>query len=52
MTKQDAIEPTYGFCTACASVEVALVEVTGTRNFSSIGESDRYPTGYGCEMCA
>lgn len=42
----------YGHCTACWSIEVALNEATGTRDLSSIGESDAYPTGYGCELCA
>ena len=45
-------EQTYGLCLACRSVEVALVEVTGTRDLSGIGESDRYPVGYGCEVCS
>ena len=45
-------EPTYGYCTACRSVEVNLAQVTGYRDMSSIGESDRYPTGYGCELCS
>ena len=40
-----------GLCTACGAIEVHLNKVTGTRDFSSIGESDRYPTGYGCELC-
>ncbi len=42
---------TYGFCTACGSIEVALIEATGTRDFSPIGEHAEYPTGYGCELC-
>lgn len=42
----------YGLCTACGSVEVALVEATGTRDLSAIGEHHAYPTGYGCELCA
>ncbi|ABQ86109.1 hypothetical protein PBI_TWEETY_40 [Mycobacterium phage Tweety] len=41
----------YGMCTACGSVEVALMQPTGSRNLSHIGESDTYPTGHGCEMC-
>jgi hypothetical protein len=45
-------EPTYGMCTACGSVEVALDAVTGFRDLSHIGESSRYPTGYGCEVCS
>ncbi len=43
--------PRYGMCTACGSVEVELNFVTGLRDLSHIGESDRYPTGYGCEVC-
>ena len=43
---------TYGLCTACGSVEVALVKVSGTRDLSDIGESPTYRTGYGCEVCA
>ena len=43
---------TYGMCLACRSVEVALVEVIGTRDFSHIGESPVYPIGYGCEACS
>jgi hypothetical protein len=43
---------TYGMCTACGFVEVALNRVTGTRNLADIGESAAYPTGYGCEVCA
>lgn len=43
---------TYGMCLACRSVEVALNKVIGTRDFSDIGESDVYPVGYGCEVCA
>ena len=42
----------YGMCTCCGSVEVALDCATGFRDLSSIGESDRYPTGYGCEVCS
>lgn len=44
--------PTYGLCSACNSIEVALLEVTGIRDFSDIGESARYPVGYGCELCS
>lgn len=43
---------TYGMCTGCGSVEVALVKATGTRDLSGIGESSEYPTGHGCEVCA
>ena len=42
----------YGMCLACRSIEVGLVEQIGTRDLSDIGESDTYPTGYGCEVCA
>ena len=45
-------DPTYGLCTACRSVEVALNRPTGTRDLSHMGESDKYPTGYGCEVCS
>ena len=45
-------EPIYGLCVACGSVEVALVRFTGYRDLSGIGESTRYPTGYGCEVCS
>jgi Fe-S cluster biogenesis protein NfuA len=43
---------TYGMCTGCGSVEVALRNITGTRDLSAIGESAEYPIGYGCEVCA
>lgn len=46
------MSPTYGLCLACHSAEVALNEVIGTRDLSHIGESDAYPVGYGCEVCA
>lgn len=45
-------EPTYGMCTACGAIETALNKVTGYRDLSHMGESDRYPTGYGCELCS
>jgi hypothetical protein len=45
------LPPTAGYCTACGSIEVILNEVTGIRDFSDIGESAQYPTGYGCEVC-
>lgn len=48
----EAKAPIYGMCLACGSIEVALANVTGTRDFSSIGESPRYPVGYGCELCS
>jgi hypothetical protein len=39
----------YGKCCACGAVEVELNRPDG---FTAIeGESDRYPTGYGCEVC-
>lgn len=44
--------PTYGLCTACGSVEVALTNPTATRDLSAIGEHYAYPTGYGCEVCS
>lgn len=43
---------TYGMCLACGAVEVALNRATGSRDLSDIGESDQYPTGYGCEVCS
>lgn len=43
--------PTYGLCLRCGGLEVRLTTVTGTRDYSSIGESSRYPTGHGCELC-
>lgn len=44
--------PVYGMCTHCGAVEVQLLNgVTGHRDLSDIGESDRYPVGYGCEVC-
>jgi hypothetical protein len=46
------LRPVYGMCLACRSMEVELNEVVGTRDLSSIGESDVYPVGYGCEVCA
>jgi hypothetical protein len=42
----------YGMCAACGAIEVALVAVTGTKDFSAIGERADYPTGYGCELCS
>jgi hypothetical protein len=51
--QQANAQPTYGMCTACGAVEVALVNgVQGHRDLSAIGEHPRYPVGYGCEMCA
>lgn len=44
--------PISGMCTACGAIETLLIEATGTRNFSAIGESDAYPAGYGCELCS
>lgn len=43
---------TYGMCTGCGSVEVRLLNATGTRDLSYMGESAEYPTGYGCEVCS
>lgn len=48
----DSAEPVYGMCRACGSVEVLLTNATGRHDFSGIGESHAYPTGYGCEVCA
>lgn len=42
---------TYGACTACGAIEVALHRQMGTRDLSAIGESATYPTGHGCELC-
>ena len=42
----------YGMCTHCGAVEVLLNSVTGHRDLSHMGESSRYPTGHGCEVCA
>lgn len=44
-------QPTYGKCRACGAVEVRLTAADGTINLNAIGESARYPTGYGCEAC-
>ena len=52
MSANDKAEPVYGMCTACGSVEVKLNKATGTRDLSSIGEHEAYPTGYGCEVCS
>lgn len=49
MTEQS--QPTWGLCTRCGGLEVALTKATGIRDFSRIGESAEYPTGYGCELC-
>ena len=41
--------PVHGKCTSCGSVEVRLNKVHG---YTAIeGESDRYPVGFGCEVC-
>lgn len=45
-------EQTWGMCTACGAIEALLVEVTGVRDLSAIGEHHAYPTGYGCEFCS
>jgi len=42
---------TYGMCTGCGAVEVALTRVTGYRDLSSNGGHPAYPTGRGCELC-
>lgn len=44
--------PTYGMCLACRSVEVEIYDVCGTRDMSWMGEHERYPVGYGCEVCS
>lgn len=44
--------PTYGMCTACGSVEVALDTVDGHADLSATGESSEYPLGSGCEVCS
>jgi hypothetical protein len=44
--------PTYGLCLTCGALEVRLDAVTGHRDYSSIGEPSRYPTGHGCELCS
>lgn len=41
-----------GMCTACGAIEVYLDRIDGFKDYSSIGESDRYPVGYGCEACS
>ena len=48
----DEREPVYGMCTGCGSVEVRLIRPHGTRDLSYMGESPKYPVGYGCEVCA
>lgn len=45
-------DPVYGMCTGCGAIEAALIQATGTRDFSAIGEASDYPTGYGCEHCS
>lgn len=50
--KADPAKHVYGQCRACGAVEVALVAPSGTRDLSDIGESEEYPTGYGCELCS
>lgn len=45
------VSPVYGQCTMCGAIETKLNKVSGYRDLSSIGESDRYPVGYGCELC-
>lgn len=44
-------EAIYGLCLNCGAIEAKLDKPTGTRDFSKIGESANYPTGYGCEFC-
>ena len=52
MSEQQPDGPVYGQCTACGAIEVALHNVTHHRDLSAIGESPRYPFGYGCELCS
>lgn len=40
-----------GQCLSCGAIETILNKVTGYKDFSGIGESERYPVGYGCELC-
>jgi len=40
-----------GKCTACGCVEVLLNEAHGFADLTAIGESGKYPIGYGCEVC-
>lgn len=51
MSEQPSTGRAYGQCTACGAIEVALNFVQGYLDLSSIGESSRYPQGYGCELC-
>lgn len=47
------VDRVYGMCTHCGAVEVRLIlPISGYRDFSDIGESANYPTGYGCEVCS
>jgi hypothetical protein len=50
--EREVLSGTYGACTGCGAIEANLVKPTGTRDLSRIGESEAYPTGYGCEFCA
>lgn len=45
-------KPVYGLCLHCGAIEAKLVQKTGTRDYSAIGESAVYPVGYGCEYCS
>src|SRR5690242_11295777 len=40
---ENKLEPVYGMCTACGSVEVQLVRATGRRDLSHMGEAADYP---------
>lgn len=42
----------YGQCHSCGAIETNLVTPAGTKDLSAMGESDAYPFGYGCELCA
>jgi hypothetical protein len=44
--------PLYGQCTYCGAIEVELKSYSGTKDYSAIGESSRYPIGFGCELCS
>lgn len=46
------VTPTYGLCLGCGGREVRLNRVVGFKDYSGIGESNRYPVGDGCELCS
>lgn len=41
-----------GRCLSCGAIETQLNRIAGYEDLSSIGESERYPVGYGCELCS